>query len=102
MDEKTKQELLKELEKEYNVILKPKKDPIFSVKGIIDEYMPKICEKSGVENSWGYANSFSNAIRKTVCMKFGINSVRDVPMEKRKDFEIELIKLIKNYILEEK
>ena len=99
MDEATKQKLLEELSKEYNVVLKPKTDPIFLVKPIIDEYMPRICKKLGIENHWRHTEAIGNGIRKTVCLKYGVNSIKAVPIDKQEDFKNDLVNLIENFIL---
>lgn len=99
MDEQTKQRLLEELAKEYNVILKPKKETAFSVKDILDEYMPKICEKIHVENHWRNTDSIGNSIRKAVCLRFGVASLREVPVNQRDYFRKVLKDFIEDFIL---
>lgn len=99
MDEKELKEILDKLSEKYNVILTLKKEPLFSVKDILDEYMPKICEKIGVENNYRYASPIENGIRKVLCLRYGVNHIKEVPKDKQEQFKIDLKELIENFIL---
>ena len=95
--EKIKQELLEELKKEYQLV--PLKSKQFTVTDIFEKYNKDICEKLDIENSWQHTNVIGNSIRKTVCFKFGVFNVKDLPVEKRQEYREELEKFIKEYIL---
>ena len=99
MDEKELQEILAKLNEKYNVTLTLKKDPIFSVKDIIDSYMPRIADKIGVENHWRYTESIGNGIRKVLCLRYGVNHIKNVPKDKQEQFIAELKDFIENFIL---
>ena len=101
MDEKTKQELLEELRKEYSVTLKPLKEKQFSVADILDKYHEKICNKLYIENNWKYTSAIDNCIRKVMCLSYGVWNTKDLSLEERVQFREDLEKFIKNFILKE-
>ena len=101
MDEETKQKLLEELKKEYNVVLKPLKDPRFSVTDILDKYNDAICQKAGVDNDWHYTQPIGTAIRKIMCLSYGVWTTKELPVKKQEQFRKDLEKFIKEFILGE-
>lgn len=107
MDQKTKQELLEELRKEYTVTLKPLTESQFSVKDIIDKYWGEFEHlvrgtQSETWTSWKKHNAeeqFGASIRRVMCLKYGVWNIREIPYEDRAQFRADLEKFIKEFIL---
>ena len=95
--EKLKQQLLEELKKEYKLI--PIKDAKLDVSDILNKYYDDIGIKIGINLDWSLKNGVANALRKTVCMHFGYNQLKDIPADKRNEFRLELDRFINEYIL---
>lgn len=102
MDEKTKQRLLEELRKEYKVELKPLTPPKFTVADIFNKYYAHICNKIGVEElGWNDRDTIYGAIRRTMCLKYGVWTTKDIPVDQREQFRQDLEKFITDFILKE-
>lgn len=102
MDEKTKQELLEELRKEYSVTLKPLKEKQFSVADILKNHHDEIYNKLGIkEKHWRYTEQIDCNIRKIMCYKYGVWTTKDILPEQREQFRKDLEKFITDFILTE-
>lgn len=102
MDEETKQKLLEELRKEYKVELKPLTPPRFTVADIFNEYRTELCNKLGVQClGWTESETLFGAIRRVMCLKHGVWSTKDIPVDKREQFRQDLEKFITDFILKE-
>lgn len=102
MDEETKQKLLEELRKEYRVDLKPLKEAQFSVKDILEKYYQEICDRIDVPNDWSNQEQIGCAIRKVMCFRYRVNSLREVNPEEREQFRKDTEKFINEFILGDK
>ena len=101
MDEETKQKLLEELRKEYRVDLKPLKDAAFSVRDILEKYYEKICDRIDMPNTWKTQEQIGCAIRKVMCFKYGVNTLKEIHPEDREQFRVDFENFIKKFILGE-
>lgn len=95
--EAIKQELLEELKKEYKLI--PIKEARLDVSDILQKYYDDISIKIDIPLDWNMKQTIAQALRKTVCMHFGYNQLKDIPGDKRNDYRIELDRFINEYIL---
>lgn len=96
--EKLKQELLEELKQEY--YLKPKSDRL-QVNDILEKYENDLIQIGGrtfAHNGWSQKESIKQAIRKIVCLKMGVQQMKDVPKNKYTDFRLEVERIITNYL----
>lgn len=100
MDEETKQKLLEELRKEYRVDLKPLKEAQFSVKDILKKYYQEICDRICVPNTWNIQEQIGCAIRKVMCLRYRVNSLKEINPEEREQFRQDFEKFINEFILD--
>lgn len=104
MDDKTREELLEELRKDYIVTIKPLADSRFSVKDIIDKYWEHfrhLVTSSDSNSRWvDYRGkeSFGMAVRRIMCIKYGVWNIQEIPFEKRKQFREDLEEFIKRLL----
>ena len=100
MDEETKQKLLEELRKEYRVELKPLKEAKFSIGDILTKYNDKILDNIGKkEYHYRYRESLDMAIRRIMCLHYGVWNTKDIPVDKRVKFREDAEKFIQDFIL---
>lgn len=105
MDEETKQKLLEELRKEYKVELKPLTPPRFSVRDILEKYYVQIRGKVDRVSQGTYDMSRETtftSITRTVCLKHGYWTLKQIPENEREQFRKDLEDFITDFILEEK
>lgn len=105
MDEKTKNELLEELRKDYQVTIKPLAESKFSVSDIIDKYWDRFRNIANNPNDrlWNHnKEAFGMAVRRVVCIKYGVWKTQDIPFDKRKQYREDLEKFIVEYLLSNK
>ena len=93
MDERTRNELLEELRKEYVVNIKPLAEARFSVKDIIDKYWENFQHLSH-SNTWRAEytakEQFGMAVRRIMCIKYGVWNIQEIPYEKRRQFRADM------------
>lgn len=95
--EEIKQELLEELKKQYKLV--PIKEARLEVSDILEKYYDDIAIKINTRLDWSMKQSVVQALRKTVCMHFGYNQLKDIPKDKRNAYRLELERFINEYIL---
>ena len=96
MDGETREKLLEELRKDYIVTIKPLADSRFSVKDIIDKYWENfrhLVTSSDPNCRWvDYRGkeSFGMAVRRIMCIKYGVWNIQEIPYEKRRQFRADM------------
>lgn len=104
MNKEEMDRLLEELRKEYKVELKPLTPPRFSVLDILEKYYDQIKTKVEItsHDSWSMSKETTfAAIRRTMCLKYGIWTLDKLPVEQREQFRKDLEDFITDFILKE-
>ena len=104
MNKEEMDRLLEELRKEYKVELKPLTPPRFSVLDILEKYYDQIKTKVEItsHDSWSMSKETTfAAIRRTMCLKYGVWTLDKLPVEQREQFRKDLEDFIKYSILTE-
>ena len=92
---KLREELLEELKQEY--YLKPKTERL-EVTDILDKYKEEFLTMVN-DHKYAQWESIKSAIRKCLCLHFGVKQMRDIPKDKIVDFRNETERFIKEYLL---
>jgi hypothetical protein len=104
MNKEEMDKLLEELRKEYKVELKPLTPPRFTVRDILEKYYQQIWNKVDKISQGTYDMSRETAftaITRTVCLKHGYWTLKQIPEDERKQFRQDLEDFIKYSILTE-
>lgn len=99
----TREELLKELEKEY--VLTPIRNHL-TVSDIFEKHFEQILKKCNIDinkinnrERYSLTNGITNAIRKVVCLKYGVMQLREIKNQDKNSFREDINNLIENFIL---
>lgn len=105
MNKEEMDRLLEELKKEYKVELKPLIPPRFTVRDILEKYYDQIKTKVEITSheSWSMSRETTfTSITRTVCLKHGYWTLKQIPENEREQFRKDLEDFITDFILEEK